>query len=101
MLEPDEGKLSSPVLRGGGGGNVASLPDIVRDQVRNREARDMRSRQETNPSGQFHIALGSRPTFRGLDANSFHITEMGNGSPGQMLQTSANQCNDSTLIAAA
>jgi hypothetical protein len=26
-LEPDEGKLSSPVLRGGNGGNVVSLPD--------------------------------------------------------------------------
>lgn len=26
-LEPDEGKLSSPVLRGGGGSNAASLPD--------------------------------------------------------------------------
>ena len=26
-LEPDEGKLSRPVLRGGGGGNAASLPD--------------------------------------------------------------------------
>jgi hypothetical protein len=26
-LEPDEAKVSSPVLRGGGGGNVASLPD--------------------------------------------------------------------------
>jgi hypothetical protein len=28
-LEPDEGKLSSPVLRGGSGGNVVSLPDYV------------------------------------------------------------------------
>ena len=28
-LEPDEGKLSSPVLRGGNGGNVVSLPDTV------------------------------------------------------------------------
>jgi hypothetical protein len=26
-LEPDDGKLSSPVLRGGSGGNAASLPD--------------------------------------------------------------------------
>ena len=26
-LEPDEGKLSRPVLRGGSGGNVALLPD--------------------------------------------------------------------------
>lgn len=26
-LEPDEAKVSSPVLRGGGGGNAASLPD--------------------------------------------------------------------------
>lgn len=26
MLEPDAGKLARPVLRGGGGGNVASLP---------------------------------------------------------------------------
>ena len=26
-LEPDEGKLSSPVLRGGVGGNAVSLPD--------------------------------------------------------------------------
>jgi Transposase len=25
-LEPDDGKLSCPVLRGGGNGNVASLP---------------------------------------------------------------------------
>lgn len=28
-LEPDEGKLSSPVLRGGNGGNIVSLPDYV------------------------------------------------------------------------
>ena len=27
-LEPDEGKLSSPVLRGGDGGNIVSLPDF-------------------------------------------------------------------------
>ena len=27
MLELDEGQLSRPVLRGGGGGNAASLPD--------------------------------------------------------------------------
>ena len=27
-LEPDEGKLSSPVLRGGSGSNAASLPDL-------------------------------------------------------------------------
>ena len=26
-LEPDEGKLSRPVLRGGGGSNAVSLPD--------------------------------------------------------------------------
>ena len=26
-LEPDDGKLSSPVLRGGGGSDAASLPD--------------------------------------------------------------------------
>jgi hypothetical protein len=26
-LEPDEGKLSRPVLRGGSGGNAAPLPD--------------------------------------------------------------------------
>jgi len=26
-LEPDDGKLSSPVLRGGSGSNAASLPD--------------------------------------------------------------------------
>ena len=26
-LEPDDGKLSSPVLRGGNDGNVVSLPD--------------------------------------------------------------------------
>ena len=30
MLELDEGKLSRPVLRGGGGGNAASLPDHLR-----------------------------------------------------------------------
>jgi len=28
-LEPDEGKLSCPVLRGGSGSNVASLPDEI------------------------------------------------------------------------
>src|SRR5437763_888574 len=28
-LEPDEGKLSRPILRGRGGGNVALLPDYV------------------------------------------------------------------------
>jgi hypothetical protein len=27
MLELDEGQLSRPVLRGGGGGNATSLPD--------------------------------------------------------------------------
>src|SRR5262249_37291093 len=27
MLEPDEAKVSSPVLRGGGGGNATLLPD--------------------------------------------------------------------------
>jgi len=27
MLEPDVGKLASPVLRGPGGGNIARLPD--------------------------------------------------------------------------
>ena len=27
-LEPDAGKLARPVLRGGSGGNVASLPDF-------------------------------------------------------------------------
>src|SRR3989442_470550 len=27
-LEPDEGKLSRPVLRGGGGSNAVSLPDV-------------------------------------------------------------------------
>ncbi len=27
-LEPDAGKLASPVLRGGNGGNVVSLPDL-------------------------------------------------------------------------
>ena len=29
MLEPDAGKLASPVLRGGGSGNWASLPDLA------------------------------------------------------------------------
>ena len=29
LLEPDEGKLSCPVLRGGSGGNVTPLPDKV------------------------------------------------------------------------
>ena len=33
-LEPDDGKLSSPVLRGGGDGNVASLPDVRHEVVR-------------------------------------------------------------------
>src|SRR2546425_10623943 len=28
-LEPDEGKLSRPVLRGGGGSNAVSLPDLA------------------------------------------------------------------------
>ena len=28
-LEPDDGKLSSPVLRGGNGSNTASLPDLA------------------------------------------------------------------------
>jgi len=28
-IEPDEGKLSRPVLRGGGDGNVTPLPDPV------------------------------------------------------------------------
>jgi hypothetical protein len=29
LLEPDDGKLSRPVLRGGSGGNAALLPDKV------------------------------------------------------------------------
>ena len=29
-LEPDEGKLSSPVLRGGSGSNATALPDKFR-----------------------------------------------------------------------
>jgi hypothetical protein len=29
MLELDEGQLSRPVLRGGGGGNATSLPDRI------------------------------------------------------------------------
>ncbi len=37
-LEPDEGKLSSPVLRGGGGGNVVSLPDYVGVEVKSSRA---------------------------------------------------------------
>jgi hypothetical protein len=28
MLEPDVGKLASPVFRGRGGGNIALLPDL-------------------------------------------------------------------------
>ncbi len=35
-LEPDEGKLSSPVLRGGSGGNVASLPDLAACLIKER-----------------------------------------------------------------
>jgi hypothetical protein len=31
-LEPDEAKVSRPVLRGGGGGNTASLPDHLKGQ---------------------------------------------------------------------
>jgi hypothetical protein len=30
-LEPDEAKVSRPVLRGGGGGNAASLPEVRRE----------------------------------------------------------------------
>jgi len=30
MLEPDVGKLASPVLRGRGGGNIALLPGPLR-----------------------------------------------------------------------
>jgi hypothetical protein len=66
-----------------------------------REARDKRGHQETDRSGQFNLALGPRPPFRVLDANSFRDAEIGNGDPGEMLQTSANQCNDSTLGAIA
>jgi len=33
-LEPDEGKLSSPVLRGGSGSNAAFLPDTVQQASR-------------------------------------------------------------------
>src|SRR4051812_8076567 len=33
MLELDEGQLSRPVLRGGGGGNVTSLPDQTRPRT--------------------------------------------------------------------
>ena len=36
-LEPDDGKLSRPVLRGGSGGNVASLPDQTGYESRRRE----------------------------------------------------------------
>jgi hypothetical protein len=30
MLEPDVGKLASPVLRGRGGGNIALLPGLTK-----------------------------------------------------------------------
>ena len=33
-LEPDEVKVSSPVLRGRGGGNAASLPDVCPESYR-------------------------------------------------------------------
>src|SRR5262245_28827439 len=33
-LEPDEGKLSRPVLRGGGGRKAISLPDVRHEVVR-------------------------------------------------------------------
>jgi hypothetical protein len=42
MLEPDVGKLASPVLRGRGGGNIALLPDRtkVRRQWKFRTTQD-------------------------------------------------------------
>jgi hypothetical protein len=36
-LEPDDGKLSRPVLRGGSGGNAALLPDQTGSESRHRE----------------------------------------------------------------
>jgi hypothetical protein len=33
-LEPDEGKLSRPVLRGGSGSNAAPLPDVRHEVAR-------------------------------------------------------------------
>jgi len=33
MLEPDVGKLASPVLRGRGGGNIALLPGLRHEVV--------------------------------------------------------------------
>lgn len=33
MLEPDAVKVASPVLRGGGGSNATSLPDVRHEVV--------------------------------------------------------------------
>jgi hypothetical protein len=38
-LEPDEGKLSCPVLRGGSGSNATSLPDAKRQRLPSRPRR--------------------------------------------------------------
>src|SRR5437773_7971354 len=50
-LEPDEGKLSRPVLRGGGGSNAVSLPDNLRRslQVRERAAAAVQTSKRLTP----------------------------------------------------
>jgi hypothetical protein len=46
-LEPDDGKLSRPVLRGGSGSDAASLPDPQRWVAE--DAGAARAREETPP----------------------------------------------------
>ena len=43
LLEPYEGQLSSTVLRGGGGGDAAPLPDTAARRVRDRDERLQRT----------------------------------------------------------
>src|SRR5207302_8739100 len=58
-LEPDEGKLSRPVLRGGGGSNAVSLPDnslvqaapwIGRGRLTSAQVRETLHQNRTNDS---------------------------------------------------
>ena len=58
-LEPDEVKVSSPVLRGRGGGNAASLPDPTRQ--RQSRVKDWIEPQDVSVPQELQTAIGGHP----------------------------------------